>query len=65
MIRYHVDVASSYNNLGNVQRDLGDLEQAKEQYDRALTIRIKRLGADHVDVARTYNKLGSVHWGGQ
>jgi len=34
----HVHVAVTYNNLANVHADLGDLELAKEYYDRALAI---------------------------
>ncbi|KAJ7383720.1 hypothetical protein OS493_026250 [Desmophyllum pertusum] len=56
-----VDVASTYNNLGIVHMDLGDLEQAKECHDRALAIRLEKLGPEHVDVASTYNSLGLVH----
>ena len=51
----HGDVASTYNCLGIVHRHLGELEQAKEYYDRALAIRLKKLDPDHVDVAIVYN----------
>ena len=34
----HAHVAATYNNLANVHADLGDLEMAKEYYDRALAI---------------------------
>ena len=54
-------VATRYNNLGVIHRDLGDLEQAKEYLQRALTIRLEKLGADHIDVATSYNNLGSIH----
>ena len=57
----HVDVATAYNNLGNVYSDLGDLKQAKYCYDRALTILFEKLGPEHVDVASSYNNLGIVH----
>ncbi|XP_022778206.1 uncharacterized protein LOC111319731 isoform X1 [Stylophora pistillata] len=50
----HVDVASTYENLGNVHCNLGELNQAKEFYDRALGIRLKKL-------ASTYGNLGTVH----
>ncbi|XP_022778247.1 clustered mitochondria protein homolog, partial [Stylophora pistillata] len=36
-------------------------QTAKEFYDRALAIRLKKLGPDHVDVAWTYANLGIVH----
>ena len=57
----HVDVAASYNNLGNVYSDTGDLEKAKEYYEWALEIQKEQLGANHVDVAASYNNLGNVY----
>ena len=56
----NVDVATSYNNLGNVYSDKGDLEKAKEYYEWALKIRKEQLGANHVDVSKSYNNLGTV-----
>ena len=55
------DEAVCYIDLGTVHSDLGDLEQAKENYERALTIYLKKLDPDHLDVAMCYNNLGSVH----
>ena len=57
----HVDVATSYNNLGTVYSDTGDLEKAKECYHWALKIQKEQLGANHVDVATSYNNLGTVY----
>ena len=57
----HVDVASSYNNLGTLHSDLGDTDEAKDCYKRALEIRLKKLGPEHVDVATSYNNLGTLH----
>ena len=57
----HVDVASTYANLGNLHRVLGDTDQAKEYYERALEIKLKELGPEHVDVASTYANLGNLH----
>jgi len=34
----HIDVATTYNNLGVVQREMGNLQQAKEYYGRALVL---------------------------
>ena len=53
--------AQCHLSLGSVHHDLGDLEQAKEYYERALAICLKKLGPDHLDVAMCYNTLGSVH----
>ena len=51
----HVNAAASYNDLGLVHRQLGDLKQAKDYHDRALAIMLKELGPDHVNVAASYN----------
>ena len=56
----HINVATSYNNLGVVYEAMGELEQAKDYLQRALEIRIKVLGPNHIDVATSYNNLGSV-----
>jgi tetratricopeptide (TPR) repeat protein len=39
----------------------GDLDQAKDYYQRALEIKEKQLGPNHVDVALTYNNIGLVY----
>ena len=56
----HVDVGGNYNSLDNVHFELGDLQQAKEHYERALEIELEKLGSKHVDVSSTYNNLGIV-----
>jgi hypothetical protein len=53
-------VATCRNNLGRVLRDLGDLEGARVQLERALAIGEATLGPDHADVANWRNDLGSV-----
>ena len=57
----HVDVAASYNSLGSVYKDTGDLEKAKEYHQLALEIRKEKLGPNHVDVAISYDYLGLVY----
>ncbi len=57
----HVDVAASYNNLGNVYRKTGEFAKAKDYYERALEVRNEQLGSNHVDVATSYNSLGNVY----
>ena len=57
----NVDVAAAYNELAQIYRDLGDLEQAMEYQQRALAIYLKKLGAEHVSVATSYNNLASIH----
>ena len=56
----HVDVGTSYDNLGLVCRNMGELEQAKDYHQQALEIRIKTLGPTHVDIGTSYNYLGLV-----
>nr|XP_058968598.1 uncharacterized protein LOC131795048 [Pocillopora verrucosa] len=55
------DVVNAYGFIGTVHHSLGDLQQAKEYHNRALTIGLKKFGPEHVDVAESYNNLGSVH----
>ena len=57
----HFDVGTSYDNLGVVCKDVGDLEEAKDYHRRALEINIKALGPTHVKVAGSYNILGNVY----
>ena len=53
--------AHIYHNMGNLLCKLGDNHQAKEYYERALLIQLKKLGPDHVEVARTYHNMGTLH----
>ena len=57
----HVDIATSYNNLDIVYRNLGDFQQAKDNYARALDISVKQLVPEHVHVANFYDNLGTVY----
>ena len=54
-------VARLYHNMGLVHRRLCDYQQAKRYYERALSIRLNKLGPDHVDVAHTYHIMGTLH----
>ena len=40
----------------------GDIDQAKDYYQRALEIQEKQLGPNHVDVAVSYNNIGAVYY---
>ena len=58
----HVElVTCAYHNMGTLHRDLGDYQQAKEYYERALSIQLNKLEPDHVAVARTYHSMGTLH----
>ena len=57
----HVDVATSYCNLGIVYQNTGDLEKEKEYYQLALEIKEEQLGPEHVDVRESYNNLCVIY----
>ena len=54
-------VAHLYHYVGLVHRSLGDNQQAKKYYERALSIQLNKLGSDHVDVATTYHNMANLH----
>ena len=56
-----LDVANYNDHLGNIHRKINDLSQAKNNHDRALAIRLHKLGPEHVDVASSFSHLGIVH----
>ena len=41
--------------------DLGQYNEAKEHYEKAVIIRKKIFGEEHADVAASYNNLGIVY----
>ena len=53
-------MAQSLNNLGAVLQAQGDLEGARDHYERALAIREKALGADHPGTQTVRNNLDYV-----
>ena len=57
----HLEEAGIIQNMGILHKHLGDHQQAKEYYERALSIQLNKLGPDHVDVAGTYNDMGNLH----
>jgi tetratricopeptide (TPR) repeat protein len=48
---WHLDVATSLNNLAELHRESGDYARAEPLYQRALAIQEKALGREHPDVA--------------
>jgi len=56
----HPQVATAFNNLGLVLKDLGDLAGARAAYERALAIAEAAYGPGHPNVASTVNNLGGV-----
>ena len=57
----HLEEAAINQKMGTLHRILGDHQQAKEYYERALSIHLKKFGPDHVDVALTYHNMGILH----
>ena len=55
------DVATSFNNIGNVYLAKGDLENALVQHQKALEIKTRVFGSEHLDVAKSYNNIGKVY----
>ncbi|MCJ7444804.1 MAG: tetratricopeptide repeat protein [Methanotrichaceae archaeon] len=53
-------MAISVNNLGSVLQALGDLQEAKKCYERALKIDENVYGPDNPEVATDVNNLGLV-----
>jgi tetratricopeptide (TPR) repeat protein len=57
----HPVVASTLNNLANVNRAQGKYSEAEGVYKRALSIRERALVANHPDVGQTLNNLADVY----
>ncbi|CAF4380811.1 unnamed protein product, partial [Rotaria sordida] len=45
----HPNLATSYNNIGQVYKDMGNYSKALEYYEKALKIREKALPSNHPD----------------
>ena len=55
-----LNVAATYNNLGVLARKENQYKEAEAYHQKALRLRMEKLGENHVDVADTYNNLGAV-----
>ena len=53
-------MATSFNNIGEVYRKKGDLENALVQHQKALKIRTRVFGSEHPDVAASKENIGLV-----
>ena len=53
-------VAKIYHHMGSLHMELSNFQQAKEYYERALSLQLNTLGPDHVDVAYTYLHMGNL-----
>jgi tetratricopeptide (TPR) repeat protein len=56
------NVASSYNNIGNLWNRKGECDKALEYYEKCLDIQLKTLGGEHPHVTISYNNIGNA-WG--
>ena len=57
----HLEEAEIIHNMASTYSDMGEHQQAKEYYERALSIQLNKLGPDHIDLADTYHNMGTQH----
>ncbi|CAF3819552.1 unnamed protein product [Rotaria magnacalcarata] len=57
----HPNLASSYNNIGNVYSDMGEYSKALLSHERSLEIRKIALPPNHPDLAHSYNNIASLY----
>ena len=50
----HIKIASSYNNLGLVHGDMGELVQDKDYYQLAMEFKSKVLSPNNIEVATDF-----------
>ena len=56
----HPNVATSYHNIALVYKAKKDLPKAKEYWEKAYAIRLKKLGANHPETKNTKAKLDAL-----
>ncbi len=54
-------LANTCNNIGNVYKDQGKLEQALEMYMKCLNIQKAHQADNNFNLAGVYNNIGSVY----
>jgi tetratricopeptide (TPR) repeat protein len=57
----NLNLTTTYNNIGGVYDDQGNLEQALEMYTKCLEIQKAHYGDNHFNLATTYNNIGEVY----
>ena len=57
----HPDIATSYNNIGNVYFYKGDYDRALEYYLKAVKIKESVLGGNHPDTAMSFYNIGMIY----
>ena len=59
--RDHPVTASAYNNVGLLQKQMGDFDQARQSYRDALKIYKKTVGTGHASYASILHNLGNLN----
>ncbi|MCQ2317771.1 MAG: tetratricopeptide repeat protein, partial [Bacteroidales bacterium] len=57
----HPDVATNYNNIGEIYSSQGDYSRALEYHTKSFEILKKIFGEEHPDVATSYNNIGIIY----
>ncbi len=55
------NLAYTYNNIGKVYSNQGNLEKALEMYLKCLNIQKEHYGEDNFNLAEVYKNIGSVY----
>jgi tetratricopeptide (TPR) repeat protein len=58
--KHHPNVAAVLGNLGNLQKEMGDMDAAFLTYQQVLGIESYRLGLSHPDVAITLHNIATI-----
>jgi tetratricopeptide (TPR) repeat protein len=57
----HPDIASIYNNIGNIHNQRDEWDLALKNFELGYKIRQKRLAPDHSHIAASLNNIGMIH----
>lgn len=57
----HPDVATSYNNIGNIYDSEGKAQKALEYYNKSLNLKVKMFGKDHPSISTSLNNIGNIY----
>jgi len=58
--KYHPNVAAILGNMGNLRKEMGDMNGAFETYQQVLAIESYRLGLSHPDVTVTLHNIATI-----
>jgi tetratricopeptide (TPR) repeat protein len=57
----NINLAETYNNIGIIYEEQGNLDQALEMYVKCLNIKKAHYGENNFNLAKTYNNIGIVY----